>query len=376
MKIVFSTDQIYLHGGVEKVLSEKVNYLSNLSGYDIYILTTEQKGNLPCYSVNSNVKCIDLGVNYNRELSYFHPKNIIKAFYHLKKQRTILSTIRPSLIISSNYAPDFYWLPFIFTSIPKWKEYHASRFYEVYNFNKTNSILFKVKFKIENWIASKYNKIVVLNHDEQKLHSQKNSIVIPNPIICYRESKVKLQKKQVIAAGRIAPVKGFGKLILAWSKVYERYPDWELHIYGESYQDTKQHLMQMIEEKNLQNIVHFKGTIKKMTETMLDYSIFVMSSKTECFPMVLLESLSVGLPIVSFNCETGPRNIITHEKEGLLVEDQNIDALADALITLMSNPVKLSEMSENAKKKSYTFDLESIMDVWVKEINKEVKKNE
>ena len=155
-----------------------------------------------------------------------------------------------------------------------------------------------------------------------------------------------------------------------------RYPDWELHIYGESYQDTKQHLMQMIEEKNLQNIVHFKGTIKKMTETMLDYSIFVMSSKTECFPMVLLESLSVGLPIVSFNCETGPRNIITHEKEGLLVEDQNIDALADALITLMSNPVKLSEMSENAKKKSYTFDLESIMDVWVKEINKEVKKNE
>ena len=89
MKIVFSTDQIYLHGGIEKVLSEKVNYLSNLSGYDIYILTTEQKGNLPCYSVNSNVKCIDLGVNYNRELSYFHPKNIIKAFYHLKKQRTI-----------------------------------------------------------------------------------------------------------------------------------------------------------------------------------------------------------------------------------------------------------------------------------------------
>lgn len=375
MKIVFSTDQTYLHGGIEKVLTEKANFLSNQKDYEVYIITTEQKGNKSCYKLNSNVKCLDLQINYNRKLSYYHPKNLIKAFLHFRKQIKIIKEIKPSIIISSNYAPDFYWLPFIFRNVPKWKEYHASRYFEVLNFKKTKSQLFKIKFQFENWIALKYHKIVVLNEDEKKIHAKNNVIVIPNPINSLSFTpKTELNSKRVIAAGRIAPVKGFEKLILAWENVSKIYPDWELHIYGEDYNNTKSSLEKLIQEKKLQDYIMFKGTTQNMTQTMLDYSIFAMSSQTECFPMVLLEALSVGLPIVSFNCETGPRNIFEHQKEGLLVKNQNIEEFSHALGILMSNTELLKEMGENAKKTSFKFDLEIVMKKWVNEIENSIKK--
>ena len=80
--------------------------------------------------------------------------------------------------------------------------------------------------------------------------------------------------------------------------------------------------------------------------------------------MVLLESLSVGLPIVSFDCETGPRNIITNEIEGLLVENQNSKALAEGLMRLMKDNVKRQYMGEQARLKSYEFSTSQIMNQW------------
>ena len=130
MTILFSTDQVYLHGGIEKTMAVKANYFADVLGYDVVILTTEQKGKLPQYALSSKVRLIDIGINYHRKKSYFHPANIAKIPKHFFGSRKAIAAVKPDVIISCNYAFDFYWLPFIFKKIPKLKEYHSSRFFE------------------------------------------------------------------------------------------------------------------------------------------------------------------------------------------------------------------------------------------------------
>ena len=101
MKIVYYTDQTYLHGGIERVMATKVNYFINKPNYEIHIITSEQKENKPRYEINDKVKFHDLGINYHRKLSYFNPLNFIKIFKHFFLLRRKLKDIKPDFIIIS-----------------------------------------------------------------------------------------------------------------------------------------------------------------------------------------------------------------------------------------------------------------------------------
>ncbi|MDY0090044.1 MAG: glycosyltransferase family 4 protein [Flavobacteriaceae bacterium] len=353
-KIVFNTDQIFLHGGIEKVMAVKANYFANLPDVEVYIVTIEQNGKPPCYPLDKKIKLIDLGVNYNRSKSYFSRRNIFKAFYHYKRQKRLFRQLNPDVVISPNYNFDFYWLPFIQRNAKKIKEIHGSR----YNWQPTK------KNKLNAWFESKYDTVVVLNPDEARYYSSDNVVVIPNPVEI-SNLQCDLKKKQVVAAGRISPVKAFDELIKAWKQVYEKHPDWQLHIYGENYLNTREQLQKLIEELGLSKVIRFKGSVPDMAQTMLDYSIYAMSSVTECFPMVLLEALSVGLPIVSYDCPNGPRNIITDKADGFLAQHQNPFDLADKIMMLIEDKELLLQMGESAKKNSVRFSTENIMQIWL-----------
>ena len=113
MKIVFNTDQIYLHGGIEKVMATKANYFASLPGWEVVILTTEQQNKTPCYALDRRVILKDLKVGYNRSKSYFSLKNLTKALTHFIKQRKALKRLQPDIIISANFNFDHYWLPYV-----------------------------------------------------------------------------------------------------------------------------------------------------------------------------------------------------------------------------------------------------------------------
>lgn len=362
MKIVFNTDQIYLHGGIEKVMATKVNYWVNLPEVEVFIVTTEQKGNQPCYPLDSRVQLIDLGINYNRSKSYFSKENLKKAVSHYKRQKALFKKLQPNVIISPNFNFDHYWLPFIKGNSKLIKERHNSRYLEPIQF-KNASFLGKLKFQLTDWIESKYHYIVVLNEDEAKYVRTGNAVVIPNPIDP-TPLQAHLQNKQVMAAGRIAPVKGFDHLIEAWKIVHQHAPDWELHIYGENYGSTKEELEELIKEYQLQEVIHFKGAVNNIPEVMTQYSMYILTSVTECFPMVLLEALNVGLPIVSYDCPNGPRHIVTNSEDGILVQNQNTVELANKIIELIQNPYQLKRMSSIAKQNSFRFSTENIMQKW------------
>ena len=189
-------------------------------------------------------------------------------------------------------------------------------------------------------------------------------MVIPNPIEIPKEQAL-LENKQVIAAGRIAPVKGFDQLIAAWQIVHQKQPDWQLHLYGDGYADTKEQLQKQIYARQLENVVLFKDSVSNIPNTMLDYSIYAMSSVTECFPMVSLEAMSVGLPIVSYDCPNGPRHIITNNSDGLLVANQNPEALAEGLLQLIEDQTRRKTMGAKAKTNSSKFETVVVMQQWL-----------
>ena len=364
MRIVFSTDQIYLHGGIEKVMTQKANYFADILGYEVIVLTTEQGNRKPCYQLSTKIKLVDIGINYQRDQSYFSRVNLAKIPRHFKQTKMVLNKFRPDVVIVLNFAFDFYWLPFISRRIPKWKEFHSSRYFEMLDRKNTKSVFKMMRFRFSDWIESQYTKIIVLNPDEKKYYRNDSIAIIPNPIEI-PTSSANLINKKVITAGRIAPVKGFENAILTWKLVNASHPNWELHIYGNGEPNYVNELQQLIADNKLQHTVFIKNAVADLQKQMLDYSLYLMTSHTECFPMVLLEALSTGLPILSFDCPTGPHNIVIHEKDGFLVEDQNNLALADKLIFLIENEKERITMGREAKQNVQRFETTITMKKWL-----------
>jgi glycosyltransferase involved in cell wall biosynthesis len=363
MRILFSTDQIYLHGGIEKVMAEKANYFADVLGYEVFILTTEQKGKLPCYALSTKIKLIDLEVNYVRNISYFHPLNLKKIPAHFSRFKKKIKEIKPDFIISCNYAFDFYWLPFTFKTIPKLKEFHSSRFYENEARKKLNGVR-KLKYVLNDFIESKFTKLVLLNPDELAFYSSLNKIVIPNPIQIVPISNKPLREKRAIAAGRIAPVKGFDAMIKAWQKVDELCPEWQLVIFGNGEKEYIAYLNNLIIKLNLQHKVIIHSATNQLRSEFLTASFYLMTSKTECYPMVLLEAMNAGLPVITYDSPTGPRHIVTSNLDGIIVEYQNELRLVEKIVFLMQNDKFLNEMRENAINKSQSFSVDKIMIQW------------
>ena len=362
MKIIFSTDQIYLHGGLENVMAQKANYFSEVLNYDVYILTTEQNQKPACYSLSPNIKLIDININYIRTKSYVTKDNLKKMFRHYWKWNQIMNDINPDVLIVCNQAFDMFWTPFRFSRVLKIREFHSSRCFEE-TVRIKGGFFQKIKFMITDFVESKFDKLILLNRDEQAFYKTKNTLVIPNPI-GDQQLKSALVNKKAIAAGRIAAVKNFENLIDVWALVVKEEADWELHIYGQGDEEIINQLKSKIISLGLERNIIIQNPTKDIIKTMLEYSIYIMTSHTECFPMVLLESLSVGLPIVSYDCPTGPRNIITDGKDGILVENKNTRLLADKILLLIRNDNKRQEMGIMAKQNSCNFSMDIVMQQW------------
>ena len=374
MKIVYYTDQIYKHGGIERVLANKVNYFVNEKSFETHIVTSEPKRNKPCYHIDDKVKLHDLDINYNRKLSYLHPYNFSKLFRHYFLLRKKIKKINPDVIIVCNFAFEFYFIPFIKPNILKIKEFHSSRHFENQLRNQNKSFFKKIYYKINDFIESKYDYLALLTEDEKQYYKSNNTVVIPNPLTSYPEKHATLTNNKVISAGRIAPVKGFEKLIQAWELVAIKYPDWILEIYGEGEKGYVMTLQELISSLNLQNKVILCGSTDNMEEKMLNASIYVMSSLTECFPLVLLESLSCGLPVVSFDCPYGPRNIIINNEDGLLVENGNIEKLSTTITQLIKDKALRTNMGKQGRLNIKRFQLDIVMNTWLELLKKSCNK--
>ncbi|MFD2562454.1 glycosyltransferase family 4 protein [Aquimarina rubra] len=367
MKIVFIIDQVYLHGGIERVLSIKANYFAAQEGNEVHIVTTEQKEEKPCYTFDEKIIFRDLAINYNRRKSYFHPKNLKKLPKHISRTKAALKQIKPDVVVVCSHSVDTYFVPFIVKSIPKVKEFHYSRFIE--KSKRENPSLFKkFFFKFADYVESKYDTLVILNKDESNYYKSKNTVVIPNPLTFYPDKVSELTNKRIITAGRIAAVKGYDILVDIWKEIAKIRKDWQLHIFGSGEPGYVKMLQDKIYTAGIQDTIKLMGSTDKIQEEMLHSSIFVMTSHNECFPLVLLEAQACGLPIVSFDCPYGPRNIIDKET-GILVPVYDNNTFINQLNELMGDQDNILRMGKNARENAKKYQLSSVMSLWQKMFN-------
>ena len=167
----------------------------------------------------------------------------------------------------------------------------------------------------------------------------------------------------VIAVGRYSYQKGFDRLISAWSKVCHEVDDWKLYLVGDG--ELRESLQQQINELNLSESVVLGKAETDMLSVYQNASILAMSSHYEGLPMVLLEAQAVGLPIVSCACKCGPRDVVEDGVDGFLVEEGDVDALANRLLMLMKDEKLRKRMGAMAFSRSERYTEERIMKQWM-----------
>jgi glycosyltransferase involved in cell wall biosynthesis len=166
----------------------------------------------------------------------------------------------------------------------------------------------------------------------------------------------------LVAAGRLVKQKGFDLLLDAFQKVSARHPDWQLWIFGSG--SRRDSLAAQIDRLGLTGRAHLKGTTGQLDRRLAEASIFVLSSRFEGLPMVLLEAMTAGLPTVAFDCPTGPAEVIEHGTSGLLVPPEDVDALAAGICDLIDHPAKRTAMGAASLKASERYSMPAVHQLW------------
>ncbi len=210
------------------------------------------------------------------------------------------------------------------------------------------------------------NKIITLTQEDadnyRTLFGATNVRCIANPVTLDRLSNSPTKEKILLAVGRLASQKGFDLLLDAWHKTTSKNHGWKLRIIGNG--SHKKRLLKQISQLQLADSVELLPATKDIAQHYAQASAFVMSSRFEGLPLVLIEAMNAGLPIVSFDCQTGPRDIIEHNKSGLLVEPLNTELLAQAIDELLLDDIKRQQFSDYSLNAVQKFSVNTIIDQW------------
>lgn len=380
MKVVYCIIDSSRTGGMERVICEKANYLAK-HGCDVTIITTDRGCKKNFFKFSEKIKFIDLGINYSEldVLPIIKKINtqLIKRKEHKRLLNNILLDIRPDICIST-YTHELTLLHDIKDGSKKIAEIHfckQNKWLEIKNNDK--SFLSKLFLIVGDWrkqfCLKKYDAFVVLTENDKKRWKNISGIeVIPNPLPYGVVNKRSVDSKKVISVGRLVVQKGFQYLIEAWKIVAKNYPDWKLTIFGEG--ELKEELYQQIQQYQIEENVEILPFNNNIKEKYLESSFYVMSSIYEGFPMVLLEAMACGLPCISFDCPYGPSDIILEGKDGFLVKEKDVSALADKIIYLIEHKEKRNSMSINASINIERYLPENVMPKWI-ELFKKVLNN-
>lgn len=373
MKIVYIVKYIAQLGGLDRVLSDKMNYLAEHYHHDVYLITYEQGKHPFSYSLSPKIKHTDLNVRFFTR----HGKSLVKRFLlYLKMRRQFrnrlysrIREIHPDVVVTLT---DSYSLSDILMNIPGTFKRIVESHVERNSFLKANDfshsfILNKVGRIYDAYFSRQFKKcdrmVVLTEKDAAKWKKDiPQTIVIPNPVTLYPEVQSALTAKTVISAGRLELQKGYDLLIKAWNSVHQKHPDWKLTIYGDG--GCRTELENLIAQSGLSGVVYLYPATKDIYHKYIDSSIYVMSSRYEGFGLVLIEAMSCGIPCVSFDCPHGPSDIITNYKNGILVENANLTKLSESICLLIENEELRRNMGKNARESIKKYLPQTIMPQW------------
>ena len=371
MKIIYCTHSTYNPGGMERVLLNKVTYLSALPEWEVSVVTTDQHQRPSFYPFPEKVRMTDLEINYSDDNDKGIWKKITsylcKRKEHKRKLTALLLKEKPDIVVSL-YPSESSFIPDIKDGSKKVLELHFNKFFRIqYGRKGIIGLIDRWRTRQDERIVRRFDKFVVLtNEDKGYWGGLPNIEVIPNAAIHVSKNYSEVKNKRVIAVGRLDYQKGFDRLIQAWKLVQHtgRFSDWKLDIFGQG--EWREMLQQMIDKQGLQNTVKINPPTNAILNEYVHSSLLVMSSNYEGFGMVLVEAMSCGVPVVSFDCKCGPKDIIQPGINGLLVPNGHIQALADAMMKVMEDEAYRKMLSLNARKVVDTYSEQAVMSQWIR----------
>lgn len=371
MKIVYCTDSICYLGGIQNITITKANGLAQM-GHQVWIIVTDNKYP-PLHPVDPKVQVINLDINYFEDdwkSKFYVIKSIlIKRKKHKKAIAKVLNDINPDIIISTGTSEKNFLPNIRLNSTPIFiREIH---FQKGYRLSHARSLFEKIMAIIGNWYdyswnINKYDQIVILTNEDKELNWKNNSkvSVISNPVTFDTNIKTApLTNKKIITAGRLVYQKNHKSLINAWKIVDQKHPDWQLEIWGDG--ALKNELSKQINTLGLNNKVLLMGYTNDIISRMLQASGCVLSSLYEGISLVLIEAMSCGLPVISYSCQCGPKDLIEHGKNGFLCKVNDETKLAEYICSIIEDDKLRIRMGQASKKKSEEFRIEKIATQWI-----------
>lgn len=356
MKILFFIPTL-IGGGAERVTAVLCSEFVR-RGHDVVIATNPNKG---CYPIDNSVKILSV---YDGKKRIFGIRQLTVLF----SARKIIKTENPDIVIG--VMPPFYVLARLAIwgmDVPLIASDHTS-----FLPNK----LMRFNF-IRHHLYGFADALAVLTEKDYQLLGKKypKKVVIHNPLTFDVLSHVGERKKMITAMGRLDVwyVKGFDMLIDAWSMIASKHPDWILQIAGTGSDESMNILKQMVKNKGITHSFMFLGFVNNVQRLLQETSVFVLSSRIEGFPMSLLEAMSQGSACVAFSIQGVVNEIITSGEDGVVVPDDDIKALSNAMDVLLSDDDFRFRMASGALKSIKRFEAKNIAGQWEKLFEKVCK---
>lgn len=362
MKLLFCIKKLK-GGGVSTGLLERLNHLANHTDFQIHVLSEFENDPLIQAKFDTSIQFHLLPIQYllNRKripiIGYFHLINAIHKVF-----QEFINELNPDIITSFNHGYNKEIIPYLKTNglkIVELRGSYASR----KKLKKSTPIIQFLKPKSKK-LHNQYDYAVVITKEDL---ADRTYLKIPKKHI-YNSMKLSKEIKPfddrpniILAVGTLTHNKNFIDLIEAASLIKEVLQGWQIHIYGEGVE--YEYLQQKIRQLSLENIIFLKGFEYDMYTVYNNAKLLVSTSLSEGFGRNLTEALSFKIPLISYNCKCGPKEIIRDGENGFLI-DFNVSTLADRLKKLISDQDLLNSYSENTWIDLNKFDFNVIMNEW------------
>ena len=370
MKIIYCIASVYNPGGMERVLLNKVRWLSERDGYEVAVVTTDQQGRPPFYAFPEKVRMTDLGINYSVDNARAPIAKILSYFRKRRQHRKALTELlhrEKADIVVSLYPSESSFIPSIRDGSKKVLELHYCKFFRLqYGRSGLLGLADRFRTRQDERIVRRFDRFVVLTREDAGYWGAlPNLQVIPNAALQLPDVLHDDTSRRVIAVGRLDYQKGFDRLLQAWALLPEDLrADWRLDIFGQG--EWEPMLRQMTTDLGITGSARINRPTTQIFQEYAASAFLAMSSHYEGFPMVLIEAMACGAPGVCFDFMCGPKDIIRDGENGLIVPEGDIPALARAMERLMRDDALRARMSARAREVTETYSEENVMEQWEK----------
>ena len=343
MRLLYVIEKMSGFGGMERIFTDKMNWLCKQRDVEVVLLHV-WKDSLPlAYTLDSRVKVVRLNVPYIKGGVGF-------PFALFSYNRFV-----------AKYKPDVTILSWVFGAfLATYGKKYGKVIYE--------SHLASTRMT-HGWLQTKMQAhvdvvVTLTSRDADNFSKARRVEVIPNFTNLQPTASADYMQKKCVAVGRLVYQKNYPRMIEIWKRISEKNPDWTLDIYGEGEERTL--IENIINEAGMAGRIVLHGNTDDVVSAMQSASIYLMTSRMEGFPLALVEAMKCRLPIVAFDCDFGPSEVIDNGTTGFLVPYSDDAMFIDKLAYLMEHPEVREQMGASAKKISNKYQSEQIMSEWLR----------